>query len=126
MTRIVRLAGSARADILDILERSEAEFGAEARVRYERLISAALHDLSAAPERPGSAARPELGADLRTWHLRGSRERARGPDGTVRRPRHLLLYTIIDDRIVGVLRVLHDAVELHRHLQWDDEDAAPK
>lgn len=126
MTRTVRLTGSARADIIDILERSEAEFGTDARVRYERLIAAALRDLSEAAERQGSAARPELGADLRTWHLRGSRERARGPDGTVRRPRHLLLYTIIDDRIVAVLRVLHDAMELHRHLQWDEEGIAPQ
>lgn len=94
------------------------------RARYERLISAALHDLSAESERAGSAVRPELGVNLWTWHLRGSRERARAADGIVRRPRHLMLYTIIDDRIVGVLRGLHDAMELHRHLHWHDEDAA--
>ena len=124
MTRQLRLTVSARADILNILDRSEVEFGVAVRTRYERLIATALRDLAEAPERPGSAARPELGDDLRTWHLRGSRERARGPDGIVRRPRHLMLYTIVDDRTVGVLRVLHDVMELQRHLEWNEDDTS--
>lgn len=128
MTRTIRLAAAANADIIDILAQSELDFGPTARRRYEALLSTALRDISEAAERPGSAARPELGGDIRSWHLRLSRERARSPDGGVRRPRHLILYTVIDDATIGVLRVLHDAMELHRHLgegdvfREDDED----
>lgn len=116
MTRKIRFAAAAETDIVDILEHSEREFGREARRRYEALLVAALGDISEAPERPGSAPRPELGGDIRSWHLRLSRERARLAKGVVRRPRHLILYTIVDDVTVGVVRVLHDAMELHRHL----------
>lgn len=116
MTRTIRFTAAADADIIDILERSERDFGLVARWRYEKLLATALRDISEAPERSGSAAREELGDDIRSWHLRLSRERARSKDGGVRRPRHLILYTVIDDATVGVLRVLHDAMELHRHL----------
>lgn len=116
MTRTIRLAAAANADIIDILEHSERDFRLPARRRYEALLSTVLRDISEAPERPGSTARPELGDNIRSWHLRLSRERARLTDGAVRRPRHLILYTIIDEATVGVLRILHDAMELHRHL----------
>lgn len=114
--RTIRLAAAAEADIVEILAHSERDFGIVARRRYEKLLATALNDICEAPERPGSAARPELGDGIRSWHLRLSRERARGSDGGVRRPRHLILYTIVDDAIIGILRVLHDAMEVHRHL----------
>jgi len=111
-----RLTYPARFDIREILVRSELDHGVAASRRYERLIATALHDIAAEPERNGSMARPELGAGVRTWHLRGSRERARQWDGVVRRPRHFLIYKAIDPQIVAVGRVLHDAMELRRHL----------
>lgn len=116
MTRTIRLAAAARADIVDILEHSEREFGLAARQRYETLVATALRDIGEAPERAGSASRPELGDGIRSWHLRLSRERAKVAGIGVRRPRHLILYTIIDETVVGVLCLLHDAMELHRHL----------
>jgi toxin ParE1/3/4 len=121
LTRTIRLAAAADADIIDILERSERDFGRPARQRYERLLAVALRDIAEAPERPGSAARPELGHNLRSWHLRLSRPHVPVADRGVRRPRHLILYVVIDDATVGVLRVLHDAMELHRHIGGDHD-----
>lgn len=121
MTRTIRLSAAADTDIIDILERSERDFGIAARQRYEQLLAVALHDIADAPERPGSAARPELGDDIRSWHLRSSWTRARMANGGVRRPRHLILYTVIDEATVGVVRVLHDAMELHRHISDNDD-----
>lgn len=121
MTRTIRLSAAADADIIDILERSERDFGVVARQRYEQLLTVALLDIADAPERPGSAARPELGDNIRSWHLRSSRARARLANGGVRWPRHLILYTIIDDATIGVLRVLHDVMELHRHIGENDD-----
>lgn len=120
--RTIRLAAAARADMVHILEHSEREFGLAARQRYETLVATALRDIAEAPERAGSASRPELGDGIRSWHLRLSRGRARAEGAIVRRPRHLILYSIIDDATVGVLRILYDAMELHRHIGDNDDD----
>ncbi len=120
---LYRLTESAEADTVDILAWSETQFGSAARIRYQRLIVTALTDIAANPVRPGSLARPELGPDIRSWHLRGSRERARGPDGLVQRPRHFLIYRTLDAPLITIGRVLHDTTELERHMQepglWD-------
>jgi toxin ParE1/3/4 len=120
---LYRLTESAEADIVDILAWSETQFGSTARIRYERLIITALIDVATDPARPGSLTRPELGPDVRSWHLRGSRDRARGPNGAVQRPRHFLIYRPVNVGLIAIGRVLHDAMELERHLQepglWD-------
>ena len=61
-------------------------------------------------------ARPELGPAIRSYHLRHSRDRAGASEGAVRTLRHLLLYRTVTSGVVGVGRVLHDAMELERHL----------
>ena len=118
----LRLTEAAETDIVEILAWSQAEFGAAARRRYERLIAVALSDIAIDPHRPGSLQRPELGEGVRSWHLRGSRERARGDGQIVQRPRHFVIYRPAETVIV-IGRVLHDAMELERHLRaggaWD-------
>ena len=113
-----RLSASAQSDILDILAWSQEQFGDEARIRYEALIVTALRDVAAEPDRPGSIERPELGAAVRSWHLHLSRDRARTTTGIVRHPRHFLIYRKEHD-VVVVGRILHDAMELLRHLEPD-------
>jgi toxin ParE1/3/4 len=111
---LYRLSAAAKEDIVQILAYAQASFGEIARIRYERLLIAALRDI-ASPERVGSVARAELGNGIRSYHLRHSRERARAEHGIVQRPRHFLLYRATP-RIIGIGRVLHDAMELQRHL----------
>jgi toxin ParE1/3/4 len=113
-----RLSEAAQSDILGILAWSQEQFGEAARKRYETLIVTALRDIAAQPDRPGSLERPELGAEVRSWHLRLSRERARTDTGVVRQPRHFLIYRVELGMIV-VSRVLHDAMELALHLNPD-------
>lgn len=115
-----RLSEAAQGDVLDILTWTDEQFGEAARLRYESLIVAALRDLASQPDRPGSFARPELSAGVRSWHLRLSREHVKPGVGIVRRPRHFLVYRL-EPGLVVVGRVLHDAMELARHL---DPDAA--
>jgi toxin ParE1/3/4 len=116
LTRGLDLTEAARADIARILRASAADFGEAARTRYAALIAAGLDDLLADPLRPASAARPELQADVRTYHLRHCRRRAAGGRGAVKAPRHLIVYLTPTPDLVVVLRVLHDAMELQRHL----------
>ena len=116
-----RLSRAAESDIVEILAWSEAQFGAVARRRYERLIAVALLDLASDPARPGSLLRPELGPGVRSWHLRGSRERARSEGGAVRQPRHFVIYRPVETGGIAVGRLLHDAMELWRHLGGGDD-----
>lgn len=110
-----RLSDAAQLDVVDILAWTHEQFGEAARLRYESLIVAALRDVATQPDRPGSIARPELGAGVRSWHLRLSRGHGSSSAETVRRPRHFLVYRVEPTRLV-VGRVLHDAMELARHL----------
>lgn len=113
-----RLSDAAQRDVLDILGWTQEQFGEAARLRYEALIVAALRDVASQPDRPGSLDRPELGAGVRSWHLRLSREHARPALGGVRRPRHFLVYRL-EPGLVVIGRILHDAMELARHLEGD-------
>ena len=113
-----RLSAAAQADIIDILTWTHGYFGDAARKRYEALIIAALRDIASEPGRIGSLERPELGEGVRSWHLSLSRERIRDSVGVVRRPRHFLIYRTERDMVV-VGRILHDAMELARHLDAD-------
>ncbi|NWG73611.1 MAG: type II toxin-antitoxin system RelE/ParE family toxin [Rubrivivax sp.] len=113
-----RLSEAAQGDAVDILAWTQEQFGEHARLRYESLIVAALRDVASQPDRPGSLARPELGAGVRSWHLRLSRNHMKGGVGIVRRPRHFLVYRFEPGRVV-VGRVLHDAMELARHVDPD-------
>lgn len=112
----LRLSATAREDIVDLLAWTTEQFGEQARLRYERLIATALNDLADDPQRVGSIDRAELGLHVRSYHLRHSRDRARDQNGIVRRPRHFLLYRVSPANVIGVGRVLHDAMELERHL----------
>ncbi|SCB49561.1 type II toxin-antitoxin system RelE/ParE family toxin [Rhizobium multihospitium] len=111
-----RLSAAAQADIVEILAHTHEHFGELARLRYEYLLVTALRDLATDPDRIGSLSRPELGDNVRSYHLRHSRERARHESGIVRHPRHLLLYQIVQADLIGIGRVLHDAMELDRHI----------
>lgn len=113
-----RLSDAAQADVIDILAWTHEQFGEAARLRYESLIVAALRDMATQPDRPGSIARPELGAGVRSWHLRLSRDQVGPGAQAVRRPRHFLVYRS-EPALVVFGRVLHDAMELARHLDPD-------
>ena len=108
-----RLTHAAQADIVSILAWSHERFGEEARKRYETLIAAGIQDAATHGDEVGRALRPELGEGVFSWHL--ARSRTRTPGGRVHRPRHFLICRR-DGDIVVVGRVLHDAMELRRHL----------
>ena len=109
----IRLSAEAQADIIHVLQWTQDRYGGGAGQCYERLLSSALRDLLADPLRLGSIARPKLGQDARTYHLRTDRTEA-----GIARPRHLILYRM-RPTTVEVGRVLHDAMELERHLTFD-------
>lgn len=114
--RTLHLSLHAEEDIVAILARSFDQFGDAACRRYEALLVEAMDAVCKNPEKLGSIARPEFGDSLRTYHLRFSRDEARTAEGVVHRPRHSLVYRLQRDHVLEVVRVLHDTMELDRHL----------
>lgn len=108
-----RLSDAARADIVSILAWSHEQFGEEARQRYEALITAAIRDAAKSGDDVEGMPRPELGEGIFSWHL--SRSRALPSGDKVHRPRHLLICRRDGDTLV-IGRVLHDAMDLRRHV----------
>jgi toxin ParE1/3/4 len=115
MSRYV-ISPAAERDIESILAWTHGQFGASGRLRYEALLVRAILDVADDPERAGSHSRPEIVALARTYHLYHSRNRVEAAAGRVRHPRHLLLYRTCDDGRVEIGRVLHDSMDLSRHL----------
>lgn len=115
-----RITESAQADILAILAWSLEQFGEEARGRYGALIAAAIRDVASDSRTVGAVLHPELGEGVFTWHLSKSRGRSSG--ARVRQPRHFLVCRQDADALV-IGRVLHDAMDLRRHIdresRWD-------
>lgn len=122
----LRLTAPARRDIAALLDWSAEHFGAAGRRRYEALLEAALRDITADPLRAGSREEPKLAPGLRIYHLRQSRDRAKLREGAVRSPRHILIYRRTSEEIVTVLRVLHDAMDLVRHVPTVRGPKAPE
>lgn len=119
MTRevwIVRLSAAAAADFQDIIDWTEEHFGPTQSNIYEQSLKDVLTTLEAGAESAGAKLRGDIGRSIYTLHM--ARRWRRG--------RHVIVLraTKIDDRpIVDVLRILHDAMDLRRHvLKVDDPE----
>lgn len=111
-TWTVRLIAAAAADLQDIGDWTTQQFGAAQADRYGTLLADAIRALRAGPSTAGAKARPELGSHLYTLHL--------GRSG-----RHFILFRVVDTedgRQIAVLRVLHDARDIARHVPDDERD----
>ena len=111
----VRLTAAAEADFQEILRWTVGQFGeAQARV-YAETLSAALSDLAAGPVVIGARERNDIGKGLFTLHV--ARKNRKG--------RHFVMFRIGRNRdrdVIEVLRLLHDAMDLQRHLPPADEN----
>jgi len=110
-----RLSLDAEADLIDILRFTQVRFGEGARRRYQGLLRAAFVSVAVEPERIGSLDREQLAAGLRSLHLLYCRSESQS--GRVDRPRHVVFYRLGNDQVVEIVRILHDAMEVERHLQ---------
>jgi len=112
MSRL-RLSQPAASDIAEILETSGDMWGADARLRYEALIEAALRTIMTDPRGSLTRDRSAIVSGLRSLHLRHVRHHAHAPVAT---PVHFIWFRISDSDIVEVIRVLHERMEPSRHM----------
>jgi toxin ParE1/3/4 len=103
---LVRLAAPAEADLISIVGYTVQSFGASQAEVYRDLILASVRQLEAGPDIPGARPRPELGLQLHS--LQVSRGRNRG--------RHILLYRPAGGQLIEILRILHQSMDLERHV----------
>ena len=105
----VRLSDTAETDYDDILRWTARRFGRAQAASYGNLIAAVLARLERGPNIAAVQRRDEIGAGLHTLHVG-------------RRGRHIILFRIGSEpeRTIDVLRILHEAMDLARHVQRDD------
>jgi len=101
----VWLGAAAEIDFANILKWTAENFGPSQAGIYRDTLLQTIDELAEGPEIVGSKARDEIMRGLRTLHV--ARHGRRG--------RHFLMYRVKKETI-EVVRILHDAMELGRHL----------
>ena len=113
----VRLAAAAEADVRDIVLWTAKGFGAAQARAYADTLSRAIRALAEGPAVPGARRREDIAKGIMALHV------ARGG----RKGRHVVLYRVgspAKPPVIDVLRVLHDAMDLPRHVgERKDEDS---
>jgi toxin ParE1/3/4 len=106
---VIRLASAAQADYTQVLRWTAGQFGARQAQTYGRTLTLAIEALDQGPEVLGAMLRDDIAPGLRSLHV------ARAG----RKGRHVIIFrarTEDDIPIIEVLRVLHDAMDLPRHV----------
>ncbi len=106
----VRLGGEADRDFVSILAWTIETFGRRQAGIYRTTIQLAIRALERGPAILGARAREEIGGGIRTLHIsRGGRS-----------GRHFIMFRESEPDIVEVMRILHDSMDLARHMPPDD------
>ena len=113
MPRRLRLSKEADIDQLEIWVYTAEKFGLDQADRYKRLIGQALRDIAQDPHRNGVVSRSEIAPELYSYpiHLSATRSGTRNHQA-----RHFILYLILSEREIGVSRILHESMEISRHI----------
>ena len=108
----VRLGAVAELDFANILKWTTETFGPRQAMIYRDTLMQAIGELANGPDVPGSRARDEIMPGLRSLHVA-----RRG-----RRGRHFFLYRAAEEQIIEIGRILHDQMDLPRHLLPSPEE----
>jgi toxin ParE1/3/4 len=108
----VRLGAAAELDFANIIKWTAENFGARQSRVYRDTLIQAIRELADGPDVAGSKARDEIMPDLRTLHVA-----RRG-----RRGSHFLMYRAAPKRTIEIVRILHDRMDLKRHLPSAPDD----
>ena len=110
----VRLGAAAEVDFANILKWTTENFGARQSRVYRDTLVQAIGELADGPNIAGSRARDEIMAGLRTLHVA-----RRG-----RRGSHFLMYRAAPNSTVEIVRMLHDRMDLRRHVPAAPDESA--
>jgi len=111
----VRLAAAAEADFGQILAWAREQFGEAQAFAYADTIALALEALLESPETIGVKPRGDIMKGLSCLHV--ARQGRKG--------RHFIMFRVArgaQTDVIEVLRILHDSMDLPRHLSGERED----
>lgn len=111
---LFRISGPAKADIASILRRSEQSYGEGARSRHRACLSAAMRRIAADPGGHLTIDCRDLAPGVRSFHIRHGRAQSR--EVPVAKPVHVIFYRVIDEKVVEIVRVLHERMLPSRHI----------
>jgi toxin ParE1/3/4 len=106
MAWTVRFAAQAELDFVEILAWTVENFGKTQADIYAETLTLAIEALHDDPLFAGAQARDEIAPNIRTLHV------AR----LGRKGRHFVVFRQTEDRCIDVLRLLHDGMDLARHI----------
>ena len=109
----VHLTESAEKDFRAILGWSLEHFGRQQARAYAATLSLAIEALASGPSAVGAKARDDIGKGIFSLHV------ARAG----RRGRHFVVFRVArrQDLTLEVLRLLHDSMDVQRHVPTGDE-----
>lgn len=112
MNWTVRLSAAAEKDFEQVVDWTVARFGTQQAEIYAAVLAAAIQELHAGPDLPGAKARSEIGKGICTVHAARHGRKAR----------HFVNFRVNpdQDRMIDVIRILHDSMDLPRHLPTEE------
>lgn len=108
----VRLTAAAEADFREILLWTDEQFGEPQAFAYADTLALALEALHKGPETIGVKSRDDIMKGLLSLHV--ARQGRKG--------RHFIMFRVASGSHIEVLRILHDSMDLPRHLRDERED----
>jgi toxin ParE1/3/4 len=106
----VRLGAAAELDFANILVWTTGNLGARQSHVYRDVLVQTIGELVDGPDVAGSRARDEIMPGLRTLDV--ARHGRRG--------RHFLMYRVATKRTIEIVRILHDRMDLQRHIPTNE------
>ena len=106
MAWTIRLAAQAELDFVEILAWTVENFAETQADIYAETLTLAIEALHDGPLLAGTQARDEIEPGIRTLHV------AR----LCKKGRHFVVFRQTEDRCIDVLRLLHDGMDLARHM----------
>jgi len=106
----VRLVATSQRDYLEVIQRSAQDFGPLQAQAYAQTLASTLDALREdGPLTIGVKAREEIGAGIFTLHAARFKRKAS----------HFVVFRVPDAQTIEVLRILHDRIDLARHIFRD-------
>ena len=109
----VKLSDAAGKDFQGIVEWTAENLGETQALIYSETLTLALESLAEGPSLVDAKQRDEILKGLRSLHV----------ERQGRKGRHFIMFRVAggDRKVIEVLRVLHDSMDLSRHLRSADE-----
>ncbi len=111
LTWHICLADQAERDLLEISKWTAKNFGIQQAEHYAETMTLAIEALHDGPEILGTKVRGDIAKGIHTLHV--ARESRKGC--------HFVVFSISEGNIINVLRLLHDSMDLAKHLPEDNK-----